>query len=487
MLSAAYTPFREYHLHWTTRMQTLKGIFVSILGTLIITSISAPIEGANFSLRLLGQHVFPTGFVFDGIEFGSISGLDQDSTTGTYWAISDDRGGERNASPRFYNLTIDVNESGFTGEGVKINDQRFMRRPDGTLFPPNARTVDPEGIRVAPNGNLYWISEGNYDSNPNNLYQPFAREMRIDGAFVREFNMPSQFEYVSDQTEGSRNNKVFESLTVTPSGTVVIANEDALVDDGPITTLDSGSVVRVTKFDPVTGNAVAQYAYELPPIPKPPATSGGFADNGLSELFALDENRFIAIERAFAAGVGNTIRLVLTDLTGASDVLGMASLEGGNYIPMSQELLLDFDDLGIRLDVTEGITWGPRLANGNQTLVLVSDNNFNPTQITQFLAFEVVPRLRGDFNLDGSIDAADAGILFGNWGRTGVGDIYSDGIVDAADAGELFAAWTGDRVSQLAAPEGINVLWTMGAIALVSVRYRPIPRRKLPLWRLSIS
>ncbi len=40
-----------------------------------------------------------------------------------------------------------------------------------------------------------------------------------------------------------------------------------------------------------------------------------------------------------------------------------------------------------------------------------------------------------DLNFDGSIDAADAGILFGNWGGSGQGDLNFDGIVDAADAG----------------------------------------------------
>jgi hypothetical protein len=36
------------------------------------------------------------------------------------------------------------------------------------------------------------------------------------------------------------------------------------------------------------------------------------------------------------------------------------------------------------------MTWGPKLANGHDTLVLVSDNNFNAaSQITQVLAFEV--------------------------------------------------------------------------------------------------
>ena len=49
------------------------------------------------------------------------------------------------------------------------------------------------------------------------------------------------------------------------------------------------------------------------------------------------------------------------------------------------------DDLGIYVDNVEGITFGPRLPNGHQTLVLVADNNFSAQEQTQFFLFEVVP------------------------------------------------------------------------------------------------
>ncbi|NGY80198.1 esterase-like activity of phytase family protein (plasmid) [Bacillus megaterium] len=44
------------------------------------------------------------------------------------------------------------------------------------------------------------------------------------------------------------------------------------------------------------------------------------------------------------------------------------------------------------LDNIEGISWGPKLPNGHDSLVLVSDDNFNRNQVTQFLAFEVLPK-----------------------------------------------------------------------------------------------
>jgi len=52
-----------------------------------------------------------------------------------------------------------------------------------------------------------------------------------------------------------------------------------------------------------------------------------------------------------------------------------------------KRLLLDFSDLGITQDNSEAIAFGPTLPDGRQTAIVVSDNNFNDSQITQFLAF----------------------------------------------------------------------------------------------------
>ena len=280
-----------------------------IVAALILGVATSTAQAADFSMRLIGQQSLPTGTLFQNVEFGGISGLDR-ATDGNYWALSDDRGGER-GTPRFYNISLDYDAAGF--RGVTINSQANMHRPDGTAFPATARTVDPEGIRLAPNGNLYWSSEGNWNANAANRYQPFIREMKTDGTFVRSFNTPAMFDYVDNSSTGGRNNKLFEALAVTPNGKIYTANEDALIQDGNITTLTTGSKVRVTALDPVSGNATAQYVYELPKIPVDAAPGAPFGpDNGLPEMLAISDNQFIAVERAFAFGVGNTIRLTLT-------------------------------------------------------------------------------------------------------------------------------------------------------------------------------
>ncbi|MFN2107383.1 MAG: esterase-like activity of phytase family protein, partial [Candidatus Promineifilaceae bacterium] len=82
---------------------------------------------------------------------------------------------------------------------------------------------------------------------------------------------------------------------------------------------------------------------------------------------------------------------------GATDVLDIDALyEGGSpisFTPVSQRQIFAFDDLGIPIDNIEGMTFGPPLPDGRQLLIIVSDNNFAPTQFTQFiaLALDIAP------------------------------------------------------------------------------------------------
>lgn len=339
------------------------------------------------SVNLLSAMEIKTGTVFDKTEFGGISGLDM-AKDGTYWAISDDRGGAK-GTPRFYNIKIDFDQN--TIKGVTFNKVRNMKTPNGTNFPKDSKTVDPEAIRVAPNGNLYWASEGNWDQDAAKRYQPFVREMKTDGTHVRELNIPPSYNYYDNLKSGVRNNNSFEALAVTPDGSVYVATEGGLYQDGGPASLDKGSKIRVTKLNPTTNAPEAQYVYELPKIPTASPT-GGFADNGLTELLAISNNEFLALERSYADGVGNTIRIVKATITGDStNVRNINALEGASYKPMKREVLLEMAGQyrGVKMDNMEAMSWGKALPNGNRSLIVVSDNNFSDKQRTLFMVFEV--------------------------------------------------------------------------------------------------
>jgi hypothetical protein len=372
--------------------QLLARLALVALASLSVQALAQPVTTSVpdriASLRWIGSFTLPTGTLFEGVAFGGISGLDR-APEGTYWAISDNR-----ETPRSYALRIDLDQHGL--HAVNIEQMVTLRGADGQPLP--ARTADPEAIRLTAGGQLLIASEGQWSADPARRHQPFVQAFTTGGEFVRAFELPSAFQLVDNRTTGARSNKVFESLAITPSGAVFVANEEALIQDGPVATPDTGSWLRVVRFDPASGKPAAQYAYALPPIPLRRSSGEGMpavtrADNGLTDLLAVDETSFIAVERAYVPSQGVTVRLVLARIeAGTSDVSQIKSLPGASFQPMARELLLELPIplQGLLLDNIEAIAWGPVLANGNRSLILVSDNNFSRLQTTQFLALEVV-------------------------------------------------------------------------------------------------
>jgi hypothetical protein len=386
-------PLLNPRARWRQRLAglalaALTSLSFQALAQSVTTREPAPPPDRIASLRWIGSFTLPTGTVFGGTEFGGISGLDR-APDGTYWALSDDR-----EMPRLYALRIDLDQRGL--HGVHIEKMVKLRGADGQPLP--ARTADPEAIRLTAAGQLLIASEGHWSADAARRHQPFVHAFTTGGSFVCAFELPPSFGLIDNRTTGARNNKVFESLAITPSGLVFVANEEALIDDGPVATPEAGSWLRVMKLDPASGTPVAQYAYALPPIPlrRPPGegrANVSRADNGLTELLAVTEDSFIAVERAYVPGEGVTVRLVLTRIEAATNnVSQIKSLHNAAFQPMSRQLLLELPIpfIGLLLDNIEAIAWGPVLANGNRSLILVSDNNFSRLQTTQFLALEVV-------------------------------------------------------------------------------------------------
>ena len=156
-------------------------------------------------------------------------------------------------------------------------------------------------------------------------------------------------------------------------------------NDGELPTESAGALTRVTQFDVETRTATAQYAYPLDKV-----SSGPDGDNGLTDLVALDDENFLAIERGYGTHVaGPRLPVSVGD---AEDVLARPSLTGAPVRTMTKTLLVDLTSTVDPLDNIEGITLGPKLSDGRRSLLLVSDDNFSPQQITQFLAFALASR-----------------------------------------------------------------------------------------------
>ena len=105
--------------------------------------------------------------------------------------------------------------------------------------------------------------------------------------------------------------------------------------------------------------------------------------------------RMLVLERSGAQGEDGAfryqIRLFEADVGDATDIRTVPSLSTARYVPARKRLLLDLNAAVGTPGNLEGMAWGPQLASGKRTLVLVSDNNFAPGLPTQFFAFEYTP------------------------------------------------------------------------------------------------
>lgn len=350
------------------------------------------VRPARGRVTFLGEETFPSGFQFQGTTVGGLSGLTYAPEFGLYAAISDDRS---NVNPaRFYALSIDLSDGTLDAGDVTFVGTLPLLSRMGTTYAPN--TIDPEGIVYNSNGFFLISSEG----DTNQGIDPFIDGFTIPGQNVGPLPVPSKY-LVGTAGTGVRNNLAFESLTASPLETALFtATENALQQDGPTASTASGSASRILTYTLAAGGPDAEYVYMTDPIAFPANPAGSFATSGLVELLAVrgegdrTDTAFLALERSFSVGVGNDCKVYLVDLRGADDVSSLESLAGQLQIvrPVRKELLFDVRAFGIDPDNLEALAFGPTLPDGRRTLIIVSDDNFNPNgQRTQFLAF-ALPR-----------------------------------------------------------------------------------------------
>jgi hypothetical protein len=336
-------------------------------------------------LTFSGESTLPAGLSFGGTTVGGLSSITYDAVRDVYYALSDAQPNLGQGPFRFYTLRVDVADGDLAAGDVTVLDVTTLTDGAGNPLPPG--TVDPEGLALSPRDTLIVTSEG--FSTATVAVAPFVREFSLDGRQLAEYDLPDYVDPVFPTAGVVRNNLGLESAAFTPNGRWLFTGfENALAQDGPAATLTTGSEARLLQIDADTGDVAHEYVYTVDPVAEPPVPAGQFTVNGLVELLPFNKRFMLAMERSFSVGAGNTVRLHRIAVPGATDVSGVADLNlAGQVRPIAKHLVLDLDDLGLTLDNLEGMTLGPRLPDGSRALLLVSDTNFTPGQVSQFLLF----------------------------------------------------------------------------------------------------
>lgn len=373
--------------------------FVAALALLLATSCHTARKALQVSsinnLQLLGSYVVPHEMKFQGTTVGGLSGIDYDPHRNVYYMICDDRSSYNPA--RFYTAQIGISEKGI--DSVHFTAVTYLRRPDGNVYPDSKKdalhTPDPESMRYDPvRDQLVWGSEGERIVRKDNivLEDPSVIAIKPSGNYVDSFVLPPNMHMHAD-AHGPRRNGVFEGLTfIDHYKKVLVDVEEPIYEDGPRAGLnDSTGWIRILSFDVATRKPLAQYGYQIDPVPYPAVPADSFKINGVPDILAINDHQLLVMERAFSTGRrGCVIKLYLAELSGAEDVSGRTSLRSAPFRAISKKLLLNMDSLGRYIDNVEGMTLGPLLPNGHRTLVLVADDNFDPGEESQFFVFEIL-------------------------------------------------------------------------------------------------
>lgn len=288
-----------------------------------------------------------------------LSGIAWDERTRTLWAVQDH-------TARLVELRPDDALRKWTfGPGLPVN-------VSGAL--------DLEGIVV-----LHPPEEGFIVSSEDG---PRILELGRDGDLRREIVVPPRF-------RDARSNKSLESLSMTRDSRYLFTTSEIAVEgDGAGPSKSNGTRVRIARFDRTTGE-VASHAYLTDP-----AIADG-ADYGIADVAALAADELLVLERGWAKGIGNTVRIyraVMEERAACFD--GTPLTAESVFVPKS--LLVDLSTLDAHglppaaapqatplLDNYEGLAHGPVLPDGRRSLFVVSDDNARRDQVARLLVLAV--------------------------------------------------------------------------------------------------
>lgn len=341
---------------------------------------------------------------------GGISAITWTGKENLYWCLPD-RGpldGAVDWNCRIHKIRITTSPknaqvaNGRTQVKIELVSTILLKDERGTAFTGLASAfeatagktgrLDPEGVRVGSNGNLFISDE----------YGPRLIEFRPDGQMVREIEMPGHLTAAKPgdcyATENPHNvsgrscNRGMEGLAISADCKLLFGlMQSPLLQDSfreNRTDYPSGMSCRLPVFK-TSGAFCTEYLY---PLENP--------SNKLNEILAYGEDRFITIERDGKAGVeAQCKKLMLISVSDATDIRGVEKLPS-NHLPaatkgVSKKVFIDLLDPKWNLagkgmpEKIEGLAFGPDFPNGDRLLVVASDNDFIRESSTEFFLFRI--------------------------------------------------------------------------------------------------
>lgn len=351
----------------------------------LVVSLYSCSKEKKVGLQFVSEYVLKDSTLFKNTTIGGLSGVDY--SNGFYYFVVDDAN-----SPRFIKAKININKRKITT--INFKDVIFLNDSTTKFYAENS--LDLESIFVdEEKKQINFSSEGAITKGK----KPTIFTTDFKGKFISEYQLPKNLQNL----ENMEHNGVLEgsSKSIDSKGLWSIM-EVPMKNDGVVPTFTkTRSPVRITYFDRDTKKATKQFAYQLEPITKP--AKGNINLNGVTAILEYEKNHFFIIERTYQSGYdayGNIVRIFEAEITmETTNILSVSALKESKFTPLKKRLLINFEDVKDKLtkgiiDNIEGITFGPILENGNSSLLLVSDDNFQVygKQLNQFILLEIVTK-----------------------------------------------------------------------------------------------
>jgi|AntDeeMinimDraft_5_1070356.scaffolds.fasta_scaffold00669_6 hypothetical protein len=342
----------------------LSGFFVSCAAT-------NPDPKRSLSVSYIDDYTIPQDKKINGKIIGGLSDISFDGEN--FYMIVDSP-----SQSRFLKAKINFSQDSI--ESVELSKAISISK--GGVYP------DWEGISFQGNDKFLISSEGAIRKNE----LPGLLEIDSTGAVKKRFPLPDYF-----TLKNSRDNRLFEGIVSDKKGGFWTTTETPLKNEGSKPGfLKNSAKVRLLHYDENDAINKEQF-YRLDRLRRVPYLP--MAMNGVSAISVFN-TKLLVLERAFYAGRGKKgfhCRLFETDITDQTVVNPNVSPE---EVPVvSKKLVFDFETIRKKtehqsIDNLEGLCLGPKLPNGNRTLWIVADNNFNryQQQYNQILVFEIYKR-----------------------------------------------------------------------------------------------
>lgn len=344
--------------------------------------------------------------------FGGISAVDWSGEGNDYWFLAD-RGpldGAVDWPCRVHRVRLNFvfNEADQASSKVtaEIIETVFLEDFHGHRFtglasaytpsPEHPVRLDPEGLRVSPNGTFYISDE----------YGPRLMEFSRAGRLIRELTMPAHYQCSCPGTTwqvelpqndtGRQSNRGMEGLAISGDGKRLFGmmQSPLLQDCHRINKTASpiGRNCRLPVFS-AKGDLEAEYVYQLDD-----------QSLKLNEIIECGPDQLLTIERDGLPGESAVCKnLMLISLREATNVAGrgeaLTDELARNVKTVKKHVLLNLLDPKWHLagdqmpEKIESLAFGPDLSDGRRLLIVVSDNDFEMDHPTHVYAFAIPKQL----------------------------------------------------------------------------------------------